>query len=161
MSVATRDHNFWSAGTCGIALVGGWFDSCCRDLQRWWWRDSYYGSWTGACGPSWSCRVSHPKDVSFLVLFGALEPGEPQDRLWSRRRGSNIIKIDGWALPGPSGPSLRARHIFFFGLTLAPSWGSGLGLISGPFRSRFRDSFWSSFGAPKVSRKATRRHPES
>ena len=30
-----------------------------------------------------------------------------------------------------------------FGLTLALFWGSGLELISGPFRRRFRDSFWS------------------
>ena len=47
----------------------------------------YYGSWTGACGPSWSCRVSHPKDVSFLVLSGALGPGGYGDRLWSRMGG--------------------------------------------------------------------------
>ena len=52
------------------------------------------------------------------------------------------------------------RHVTF-GLTLAPSWGSGLGLISGPFGRRFRDSFWSSSGAPKVSRKVARRHTES
>ena len=61
---------------------------------------NYYGSWTGACGPSWSCRVSHPKDVSFLVLFGALGPVEPGDRLWSGMGGSNIIKIHRWTLPG-------------------------------------------------------------
>ena len=30
-----------------------------------------------------------------------------------------------------------------FGLTLALPWGSGFELISGPFRRRFRDSFWS------------------
>ena len=59
-----------------------------------------YGSWTGACGPSWSCRVSHPKDVSFLVLFGALGPVEPGDRLWSWMGRSNIINIDRWTLPG-------------------------------------------------------------
>ena len=92
-----------------------------------------YGSWTGACGPSWSCRVSHPKDVSFLVLFGALGPGEHRDRLWSRRRGSNIIKIDGWPLPGPSGPTLWARHFW-------TPFGSLLGI-------RFRTHFWSIWEA--------------
>ena len=48
-----------------------------------------------------------------------------------------------------------------FGLTLALSWSTGLGLISGPFWRQFRDSFWSSFRAPKVSREVARRHTES
>ena len=48
-----------------------------------------------------------------------------------------------------------------FGLTLAPSWRTGLGPISGPFWRRFWDSFWSSFGAPKLSRRGTRRHTEA
>ena len=38
------------------------------------------------------------------MSVGALGPGEDGDRLWSRRRGSNIIKIDGWTLPGPCAP---------------------------------------------------------
>ena len=33
-----------------------------------------------------------------------------------------------------------------FGLTLALSWRTGLGLISGPFRRRFRDSILLQFG---------------
>ena len=48
-----------------------------------------------------------------------------------------------------------------FGLTLALSWRTGLGRISAPFRRRFRDSFWSSFGAPKVSWKVARRYTKS
>ena len=48
-----------------------------------------------------------------------------------------------------------------FGSTLAPSWRTGLGPISGPFWRRFWDSFWSSFGAPKLSRRGTRRHTEA
>ena len=32
-----------------------------------------------------------------------------------------------------------------FGLTWAPSWRTGYGLISGPFRRRFRDSFLVHF----------------
>ena len=35
--------------------------------------DLRYGSWTGACGPSWSCRVSHPHagpDELMRVVFG-------------------------------------------------------------------------------------------
>ena len=31
------------------------------------------------------------------------------DRLWPGRRGSNLIKIDVWPLPGPSGPTLSPR----------------------------------------------------
>ena len=46
-----------------------------------------------------------------------------------------------------------------FGLPLAPSWGSGLGLISDPFGRRFRDSF-CSYGALKVPRKVARWHTE-
>ena len=34
-----------------------------------------------------------------------------------------------------------------FGLTLALSWRTGLGVISGPFRRRFRDSILLQFGA--------------
>ena len=52
------------------------------------------------------------------------------------------------------------RHITF-GSTLAPSWRTGLGPISGPFWRRFWDSFWSSVGAPKLSRRGTRRHTEA
>ena len=52
-----------------------------------------------------------------------------------------------------------------FGSTLAPSWRTGLGPISGPFWRRFWDSFWSSFwssfGVPKVSRKVARRYTEA
>ena len=33
-----------------------------------------------------------------------------------------------------------------FGLTLALSWRTGLGVISGPFRRRFRDSILLQFG---------------
>ena len=127
----------------------------------------YYGSWTGACGPSWSCRVSHPKDVSFLVLFGALGPGVYRDRLWSRRRGSNIIKIDRWTLPGPSAPSLWPRHIWthfgsLLGIRFRTHFCSILEAVSGLILELIRDSFWTSFEAPKTSRKvARRRHTES
>ena len=44
------------------------------------------------------------------------------------------------------------------GLTLALIWGSGFGLISDPVWRRFPDSFWSSFGASKVSRKVAKRY---
>ena len=85
--------------------------------------------------------------------------------LWSPGTGSgpggggqtSLKLIDGRSL-APVAHS--CRHVTF-GSTLAPSWRTGLGPISGPFWRRFWDSFWSSFGAPKVSRKVARRHTES
>ena len=72
--------------------------------------------------------------------------------------GQTSLKLmDGRSLVPLDQPCLHLT----FGLPLAPSWGSGFGLISGPFRRRFQDSFWSSFGAPKVSKEVARRHTES
>ena len=51
------------------------------------------------------------------------------DRLWSRRRGSNIIKIDIWPLPGPSVPTLYPPHFW-----------THLGSLQG---IRFGIHFWS------------------
>ena len=82
---------------------------------------SNYGSWTGACGPSWSCRVSHPKDVT----VGALGPAG-EDELMRVVFGCITLQ-NGRLLKGVGTP------------LSAP----GFGLISGPFRRRFRDSFWS------------------
>ena len=85
--------------------------------------EGVHGSCTDACGRSWSCRVSHPKGCS----VGALGPGEAEDRLSSRRRGSNLIKIDGWPLPGPSGPTLSPRHFWtHFGFLLEAPTGPAL-----------------------------------
>ena len=72
--------------------------------------------------------------------------------------GQTSLKlIDGRS---PSEVRQACRHVTF-GFTLALSWSTGLGIISGPFGKRFRDSFWSSSGAPKVARKVARRHTES
>ena len=40
-------------------------------------------------------------------------------------------------------PWSHVRHHATFRGTLAPSWGSGFGSISGPFWRRFRTHFWS------------------
>ena len=85
--------------------------------------------------------------------------------LWSTGTGSgpggggqtSLKLMDGRSLV----PLRQACTHVTFGLTLAPFWGSGLGLISGPFGRRFQDSFWSSLGAPKVSRNGARRQTES
>ena len=61
---------------------------------------------------------------------------------------------DGGSLVPQCQPSTR----FNCGLTLAPIWRSGFEFISEPFCRQLRDSFWSSFEAPKASRKVTRRH---
>ena len=54
--------------------------------------------------------------------------------------GQTSLKlIDGRSLV----PLRQACGHVTFGLTLALSWGSGLGLIFAPFWRRFRDSFWS------------------
>ena len=100
---------------------------------------------------------------AFRFILG---PGEPEVRLWSRRRGSNIIKIDGWTLPGPSAPSLSGRHIWtHFGSILEDRFGthfwSILETVLGLMLELIRDSFWSSFGVPEASRKVARRHMES
>ena len=53
-------------------------------------------------------ELADPAGVAALAIrrmsVRALGPGEDGDRLWSRRRGSNIIKIDIWPLPGPLVP---------------------------------------------------------
>ena len=43
-------------------------------------------------------------------------------------------------------PVLHSCGHVTFGLTLAPSWRTGLGLISAPFRRRFRDPFLLHLG---------------
>ena len=44
-------------------------------------------------------QLELPRQPSEGCSVGALGPREAGERLWSRRRGSNIIKIDGWPLP--------------------------------------------------------------
>ena len=112
----------------GLGLISGPF------RRRF--RESFYGSCTDACGRSWSCRVSHPKDV-VQELWD----------LWRRWTGYGpgwggqtlLIMMDGRS---PGELCQPCTHTIF-GLTLAPVWGSGFGLISGPFRRRFRNSFWT------------------
>ena len=60
------------------------------------------------------------------------------DRLRSRRRDQTSLKL----MYGRSlAPVLHSCRDVTFGLTLDLSWRTGLGLISGPFWRRFRDSF--------------------
>ena len=53
-------------------------------------------------------ELADPAGVAALAIrrmrVGALGPVPYGDRLRSRRRGSNLIKIDGWPLPGPCAP---------------------------------------------------------
>ena len=54
------------------------------------------------------------------------------DRIWPGRRGSNLIKIDGWTLPGPCGPTLSPRHFWIlFGSLLEDRFGTHFWSISG------------------------------
>ena len=110
-----------------------------------------YGSCTDACGRSWSCRVSHPKGCS----IGALGPGEAEDRLSSRRRGSNLMKIDVWTLPGPSGPTLSPRHFWTpFGSLLEDRFGTHFCSISEAVSGLILELIWSVESIPESSKKA-------
>ena len=53
-------------------------------------------------------ELADPAGVAALAIrrmsVGALGPVVYLDRLWPGRRGSNLIKIDIWPLPGPCVP---------------------------------------------------------
>ena len=69
------------------------------------------GFLTYACAKAGMISVSHD-DALPLLLFGALGPGEPWDRLWSSIGRSNIINKDGWPLPGLGVPTLSPHHFW-------------------------------------------------
>ena len=88
----------------------------------------------------------------FLELWDLFPPGTGSG---PGGGGQTSLKLmDGRSLA----PVCHSCRDITFGLTLALSRRTGFGLISGPFRRRFRDSFWSSSGAPKVSRKVATKH---
>ena len=77
------------------------------------------------------------------------------DRLSSRRRGSNIIKIDGWTLPGPSVPTLSPRHFWIhFGSLLEDRFGTHFCSISEAVSGLILELIWSAESILEGSRKA-------
>ena len=99
-------------------------------------------------------QLELPRQPSEGCSVGALGPGEHGDRLWSRRRGSNTIKIDGWPLPGPCGPTLSARHFWtHFGSLLGIQFGTHFCFISEAVSGPILELIWSVESIPESSKK--------
>ena len=65
------------------------------------------------------------------------------DRIWPGRRGSNIIKIDIWPLPGPSVPTLYPPHFWTpFGSLLEDRFGTHFCSISEAVSGLILELIW-------------------
>ena len=94
-------------------------------------------------------ELADPAGVAALAIrrmsVGALGPVPGEDRIWPGRRGSNLIKIDGWTLPGPCGPTLRPRHFWtHFGSLLEDRFGTHFWSISEAVSGLILELIWSA-----------------